>query len=294
MSFFSKGSRSYFEAGREVNICTIGIFGLESAYSRLKGVGMNRLENKVALVSGAARGIGRAVAVRLAEEGAQVIVSGRDPDACMMVVKEINEANGIARFVRLDVCSEDEWKYCTEHIAEEYGTLDILVNNAGITISSAIENTTLSQWRRVMSVNMEGVFLGTKYTIPVMRESGGGSIINLSSVLGITGAAMLSAYTASKAAVRLFTKCAALEYARDHIRVNSIHPAFIHTDMMEETAIRMYGDVEKGKKCFGALHPIGKVGDTADIADGVVYLASEDSSFSSGTELIIDGGFTAV
>ena len=239
-------------------------------------------------------GIGRAVARRLAEEGAHVIVSGRDPDACMVVVKEIIEENGIANFVQLDVCSEDEWKYCTNYIENEYGSLNILVNNAGITISNSIENTSLSDWRRVMSVNMEGVFLGTKYTIPVMRQSGGGSIINMSSVLGITGAATLSAYTASKAAVRLFTKCTALECAQDHIRVNSIHPAFIHTDMMEETAMRMYGDIEKGKKYFATLHPIGNVGDTRDIADGVVYLASEESSFSSGTELVIDGGFTAI
>ncbi len=255
---------------------------------------MNRLENKVALVSGATRGIGRAIALRLAEEGAQVIVSGRDPDACRLVVKEIIDQNGVAKFVQLDVCSEDEWKHCIEYIEKEHGTLNILVNNAGVTISDSIENTSLLDWRRIMSVNMEGVFLGTKYTIPVMRKAGGGSIINLSSVLGITGAANLSAYTASKAAVKLFTKCAAIECAEDHIRVNSIHPAFIHTDMMEETAMRMYGDIEIGKKKFSTFHPIGNVGDTQDIADGVVYLASEDSSFSSGTELVIDGGYTAV
>lgn len=255
---------------------------------------MNRLEKKIALVTGAARGIGREIALRLAEEGALVIVSGRDPSACMAVVNEIIERKGVAEFVRLDVRIEDEWIHCIKDIEKKYGTLNILVNNAGITTSASIENTSLLDWRRIMSVNMEGVFLGTKHAIPLMRQSGGGSIVNLSSVLGITGTAMLSAYTASKAAVRLFTKCAAIECAQDRIRVNSIHPAFIHTDMMEETAMRMYGDIEKGKRYFGTLHPIGNVGDTRDIADGVIYLASEESSFSSGAELVIDGGFTAI
>ena len=144
-----------------------------------------------------------------------------------------------------------------------------------------------------MAVNVDGVFLGSKHAIPLMRRGGGGAIVNLSSVLGITGASMLSAYIASKAAVRLFTKCTALECAADGIRVNSIHPAFIHTPMMEDTAVRMYGDIATGKAEFGKLHPVGHVGEPIDIANGVLHLVSDESAFSTGAELVIDGGYTA-
>ena len=254
---------------------------------------MGRIDGKTALVTGASAGIGRAVALRLAEEGARLALSGLNEAAGRKVVAEILEAGGEAIYIRLDVTSEAAWRDALAALEESFGRLDILVNNAGITMSGKIEDTALEDWRRIMVVNVDGVFLGTKHAIPLMRKGGGGSIVNLSSVLGITGTPMISAYTASKAAVRLFTKCAALECAEDGIRVNSIHPAFIHTPMMEGTAIRLHGDVETGKAEFGKFHPIGHVGEPLDIANGVLYLASDESAFTTGAELVIDGGYTA-
>ena len=254
---------------------------------------MARIDGKTALVTGAGAGIGRAVALSLAAEGARVAVSGRNETTAMAVVSEILEAKGQAIYVPLDVASEVAWQDAMKTLDDAFGRLDILVNNAGITMSGLIEDTALADWQRIMAVNVDGVFLGTKHAIPLMRRSGGGSIVNLSSVLGIVGTPMISAYTASKAAVRLFTKCAALECAADGIRVNSIHPAFIHTPMMEDTAIRMYGDVATGKAEFGKLHPIGHVGEPEDVANGVLYLVSDESAFSTGAELVIDGGYTA-
>ncbi len=256
---------------------------------------MARLTGKAALVTGATTGIGRAAAHRLAEEGARVAVTGRQSAAGQDVVAEIGANGGEAVFFTLDVTQEADWAAAIDDVMSTFGRLDILVNNAGLAVSASIEETTLEMWRRIMAVNSDGVFLGTKYAIPAMRRSGGGSIINISSVLGLTGTTHLSAYTASKGAVRLFTKCAALECAKagDGIRVNSIHPAFIHTPLLEATAIRMYGDVETGKAELGKLHPVGHVGEPRDIADGVLYLASDESKFVTGTELVIDGGYTA-
>ena len=254
---------------------------------------MARIKGKTALITGATAGIGRAVALRLAEEGARVAVTGRDESAGQAVVGEILEAGGEAIFLPLDVTEEAAWQGALTALEESFTRLDILVNNAGITMSGPIENTALEDWRRIMAVNVDGVFLGTKHAIPLMRKGGGGSIVNLSSVLGITGTPMISTYTTSKAAVRLFTKCTALECATDGIRVNSIHPAFIHTPMMEDTAMRMFGDVATGKAEFGKLHPIGHVGEPLDIANGVLFLVADESAFTTGAELIIDGGYTA-
>ncbi len=254
---------------------------------------MARIKGKTALITGATAGIGRAVALRLAEEGARVAVTGRDESAGQAVVGEILEAGGEAIFLPLDVTEEAAWQGALTALEESFTHLDILVNNAGITMSGPIENTALEDWRRIMAVNVDGVFLGTKHAIPLMRKGGGGSIVNLSSVLGITGTPMISTYTTSKAAVRLFTKCTALECATDGIRVNSIHPAFIHTPMMEDTAMRMFGDVATGKAEFGKLHPIGHVGEPLDIANGVLFLVADESAFTTGAELVIDGGYTA-
>ncbi len=254
---------------------------------------MGRINGKIALVTGAGAGIGRAVACRLAEEGARVAVTGRSKENCQAVAAEILKAKGEAIALSLDVAREDHWQSALRSVDETYGRLDILVNNAGITMSGKIEDTELKDWQHIMAVNVDGVFLGTKHAIPLMRRGGGGAIVNLSSVLGITGAATISAYTASKAAVRLFTKCAALECAEDGIRVNSIHPAFIHTPMMEDTAIRMHGDIATGKAEFGKLHPVGHVGEPLDIANGVLHLVSDESAFTTGAELVIDGGYTA-
>ena len=256
---------------------------------------MTRVAGKVAIVTGATSGLGAAAARRLAEEGANVLVTGRDEGRGQAVVDSIAAAGGTARFHPLDVTDEDAWQATVESATAAHGRLDILVNNAGITRAEPIAEVTLETWRRIMAVNADGVFLGTRSAIPAMRRSGGGSIVNMSSVLGMVGTAHLAAYTASKGAVRYFTKCVALECARDGsgIRVNSIHPAFIATPMMDETAIRMFGDAETGRREFGKLHPVGHVGEPGDIANGVVYLASDEAKFVTGTELVIDGGYTA-
>ena len=256
---------------------------------------MARVAGKVAIVTGATSGLGAAAARRLAEEGANVLVTGRDEGRGQAVVDSIAAAGGEARFQPLDVTDEDAWQATVDGAMAAHGRLDILVNNAGITRAEPIAEVTLETWRRIMAVNADGVFLGTRSAILAMRRTGGGSIVNMSSVLGIVGTAHLAAYTASKGAVRYFTKCVALECARDGsgIRVNSIHPAFIATPMMDETAIRMFGDADAGRREFGKLHPVGHVGEPDDIANGVVYLASDEAKFVTGTELVIDGGYTA-
>ena len=256
---------------------------------------MARLAGKVAIVTGATSGLGAASAVRMAEEGAAVLVTGRDEGRGLAVAETITAAGGTARFRPLDVTDEAAWQATVESVVSEHGRLDILFNNAGTTRAEPIAEVTLETWRRIMAVNADGVFLGTRTAISAMRRSGGGSIVNMSSVLGMVGTAHLAAYTASKGAVRYFTKCVALECARDGsgIRVNSIHPAFIATPMMDETAIRMFGDAAAGPREFGKLHPVGHVGEPNDVANGVVYLASDEAKFVTGTELVIDGGYTA-
>ena len=256
---------------------------------------MARLAGKVAIVTGATSGLGAAAALRMAEEGAAVLVTGRNEERGRAVVESIAQAGGRARFRPLDVTDEAAWQDAVDGAVAEHGRLDILFNNAGTTRAEPLAEVTLATWRRIMAVNAEGVFLGTRSAIPAMRESGGGSIVNMSSVLGMVGTAHLAAYTASKGAVRYFTKCVALECARDGsgVRVNSIHPAFIATPMMDETAIRMFGDAETGAREFGKLHPVGHVGEPGDVANGVVYLASDEAKFVTGTELVIDGGYTA-
>ncbi len=256
---------------------------------------MARLAGKVAIVTGATSGLGAAAARRMAEEGAAILVTGRSEERGQAVVESIAQAGGAARFRPLDVTDEAGWQATVDGAMAAHGRLDILFNNAGATRAEPLAEVTLATWRRIMAVNADGVFLGTRSAIPAMRESGGGSIINMSSVLGMVGTAHLAAYTASKGAVRYFTKCVALECARDGsgVRVNSIHPAFIATPMMDETAIRMFGDAETGAREFGKLHPVGHVGEPDDVANGVVYLASDEAKFVTGTELVIDGGYTA-
>ena len=255
-----------------------------------------RVAGKTALVSGAATGIGQSIAARLAAEGAQVAVADIDETRGAEVVKAIREADGDALFVSLDVTEETAWRAAIDVVESEFGGLDILVNNAGIAIVESVDKMSFEDWRAVMAVNIDGVFLGTKHAVPAMRRAGGGSIVNISSILGLTGLEKLSAYCASKGAVRLFTKAVALECGRDGsgIRVNSIHPGYIHTAMMEDTCRRDYGDVAKGLAELGKLHPIGRVGEPEEIAAGVLYLASDESKFITGSERAIDGGYTAV
>ena len=247
-----------------------------------------RVEGKVALVSGGARGIGAATAKLLAQEGAAVVladvleVEGRGTEA------EIGEAGGRATFMRLDVTSEENWQQVIDATVATYGKLDVVVNNAGISGRSAVAETDVETWDRVMEVNGKGVFLGTKAAIPELRKAGGGSIINISSIYGIVGSETSAAYHASKGAVRIFTKSAAIQYAGEGIRVNSVHPGFVDSPMTASShALPEVHDLRVGRT------PLGRMGTPEDIAAGILYLASDESSFVTGSELVIDGGMTA-
>ena len=246
-----------------------------------------RLEGKVALISGGARGMGAEEAVLFAREGARVVI-GDVLDAEGRALAE-SLPDGAVTFVRLDVTREDDWKQAVALAEERYGRLDILVNNAGVSAVGGIEDTTAEEWDRVMSVNAKGVFLGTREAIPAMRRVGGGSIINISSQLGIVAMKESSPqYIASKGAVRLFSKATAVQYAPEGIRCNSVHPGPIVTPMTDfrraDTAVR---------ELMTSRIPLGRYGEAIDVAYGVLYLASDESSFVTGSELVIDGGWVA-
>ena len=248
-----------------------------------------RLKGKVAIISGGARGMGAVEARLFAREGASVAVGDVLADEGRKVQAEINEAGGDAVFVRLDVTSEADWRQAVASTVSRFGRLDILVNNAGISDQSRVEDTTTDQWDRVMEVNAKGVFLGIKAAIPEMRKVGGGSIINISSQLGLVGMDISSPqYQASKGAVRLLTKAVAIQYAGEGIRVNSVHPGPILTAM---TAARQ-ADPEQYRLMVSRI-PLGRFGEPEEVASGVLYLASDESSFVTGSELVIDGGWTA-
>jgi 3(or 17)beta-hydroxysteroid dehydrogenase len=253
---------------------------------------MGRVRGKVALVTGAGMGLGRAAALMLAREGARVVVTDVKDDAGRDTAETIIQAGGEAMFIRQDVANESDWRDVIASTRRRFGGLDILVNNAGVLFSSSVEDTSLEQWRWLMSVNLDGVFLGTKNAMVAMKDKGG-SIINLSSVAGLVGLANLGAYNASKGAVRLFTKAAALECAKagGRIRVNSIHPGGIWTPMLEQF-IGKQGETG-ADAAAAAMHPVGHAGEPDDIAYGVLYLASDESKFVTGAELVIDGGYTA-
>lgn len=253
---------------------------------------MGRVEGKVALVTGGALGLGQAAARMLAREGAKVVVTDVNVEEGNKTVEGIKANGGEAIFVRHDASSEDDWKAAIKATQDAYGRLDILVNNAGIGFLANVEETTLEDWRKTQSVNLDGVFLGTKYGIEAMRGSGGGSIINLSSIEGLVGDPDLAAYNASKGGVRLFSKSAALHCARQKygIRINTVHPGYIWTPMVE--AVSQGTDTEKYQALVD-LHPIGRLGEPDDIAYGILYLASDESKFVTGSELVIDGGYTA-
>ena len=249
---------------------------------------MNRLDGRVALITGAASGIGKATAQRLASEGAAVLVTDIAEEAGRATVTEIADAGGRAAFVRHDVTSEQDWEAATARAVEEFGSLDIVVNNAGMGDLKTIEDTTLEEWNRTIAIDQTGVFLGMKVAAPHLKESGHGSIINISSIFGTSGGFGTSpAYHAAKGAVRTMTKNAALHWATDGIRVNSIHPGFIETPILEQTRGTEYSDT------MTALTPMGHLGRPEDIAAGVAYLASDDSKFVTGLELYIDGGYIA-
>ncbi|MCH7744686.1 MAG: glucose 1-dehydrogenase [Chloroflexi bacterium] len=248
-----------------------------------------RLEGKVAFVSGGARGMGAAEARLFAKEGAKVAIGDVLEDEGRKVEAEINETGGEAIFVRLDVTSESEWQDAIAATVARFGKLDVLVNNAGVGAHGKVEDTTVEDWDRVMDINAKGVFLGTKAAIPEMRKAGGGSIINISSQLGLVGTDNSSPqYQASKGAVRLLTKATAIQYASEGIRANSVHPGPIVTPMTESSR----ADPEREKLMLSRI-PLDRYGQPDDVAYGVLYLASDESSFVTGSELVIDGGWTA-
>ncbi|MBC7767932.1 MAG: glucose 1-dehydrogenase [Phycisphaerales bacterium] len=257
---------------------------------------MGELTGRVALVTGGARGLGAAAAKALAADGAKVVVS--DISDGSETAASIDGA-----YVKHDVTNEDDWIAAVAFTKQRCGGLDILVNNAGIFWMKPIALETLESFRRMQQVNVEGVFLGLKHAIPAIAErgdkwDGGGSIVNLSSVAGIVGAPMTLAYNASKGAVRLMTKAAALECARGgmKVRVNSVHPGIIDTPMMAEAAESIAGasGVNDARERFASFHPLGRMGRDTDIANAVAFLASDKAAFMTGSELVVDGGMTAM
>ncbi len=248
-----------------------------------------RLKDKVAFISGGARGMGAVEARLFAREGAAVTIGDTIEDEGRAVASEINESGGECLFAPLDVTSESAWRQAIAETVARFGRLDILVNNAGVSQWSLLHETTEEDWDRVMDINSKGVFLGTKHAIPAMKDSGGGSIINISSQLGIVGTEQSSPqYQASKGAVRLLTKHTAMQYAPDNIRCNSVHPGPIVTAMTEERR----ADPEAYAKMLSRI-PIGRYGEPIEIANGVLYLASDESRWVTGSELVLDGGWTA-
>ncbi len=247
-----------------------------------------RLEGKVALISGGARGQGAVEARLFASEGAKVVIGDILDDLGRQVEAEIAEAGGDATYVHLDVTSESDWQDAVRTAVEGYGKLDILVNNAGILIRANIEDTTEEDWDRIMDINAKGVFLGTRAVIPAMRDAGGGSIINISSVAGLQGSPQSAAYSSTKGAVRILTKSTAIQYAKENIRCNSVHPGIIYTDMTSDSL-----DTEEGQRNWMNRVPLGRLGQSEDVANGVMFLASDESSYMTGSELVIDGGITA-
>jgi cyclopentanol dehydrogenase len=250
---------------------------------------MGRLDGKVALISGGARGQGATEGRMMAQEGAKVVLGDILDEQGRAVEAEIRAAGGAATYVHLNVTSESDWQSAVQTAESTYGGLHVLVNNAGILIRATIEETTEDDFDRIMAVNVKGVFLGTKHAIPVMRRAGGGSIINISSVAGLVGSpGETAAYSATKGGVRLFTKSTAIQHASDNIRCNSVHPGPIATDMIKD----MLEDPEQWEQRMRRL-PLKRPGRPEDIAYGVIYLASDESSYVTGAELVIDGGTTA-
>ena len=250
---------------------------------------MARMDGKVALISGGARGQGAAEARLFAQEGAKVVIGDLLDVDGMRVAAEIAELGGEAIYVHLDVTKEEDWQSAVQAAVSAYGKLDVLINNAGIWRRGRVEDTTVEDWDAIQNVNSKGVFLGTKAAIPEMRKAGGGSVINISSTAGLVGGPRSTAYTASKGAVRLFTKATAIQYAGEGIRSNSIHPGPIDTEMIQQ----VWQGEDNSREESIARTPLGRVGTVDDIAYGALFLASDESSFMTGSELVIDGGSTA-
>jgi len=248
---------------------------------------MGRLDGKVAVISGGAKGQGAEEARLFAHEGAKVIIGDILDSDGIQIESEIAEQGGEAKFVHLDVSSEEDWIEAVDLSMSEYGRLDILVNNAGILLMKGVEDTSSQEWDNIQNINSKGVFLGSKTVIPAMRQSGGGSIVNISSIAGLIGS-KFTAYGASKGLVRTLTKSIAVNHGHEGIRCNSVHPGIIETDMVSE----MIGNQE-GREYQLNRTPLKVIATSRDVALGVLYLASDESRYVTGSELVIDGGITA-
>lgn len=266
---------------------------------------MNRLDGKIAFLSGAARGIGGETAKLMASVGAKVAIGDVLEERGRQTVREIEATGGQAMFVSLDVTQEASWTAAMDATAKKFGGLDILVNNAGIFVGKGVEDATLDEWNRLVAVNLTGVVLGTRAALPHLKarahaSTHGSAIVNLASVAGLVGSQLDPLYSLTKGGVTLFTKSTALEFGRKgyRIRVNSIHPGVIDTDMGQQTfAMRAKAlgtnDTEATRKTSLTMHPIGRLGFAEDIAKGIVFLASDDAGFMTGSGLVVDGGYTA-
>ncbi len=255
---------------------------------------MNRLQSKVAIITGGAVGIGRACCERMAEEGASIAIFDILEPEGQALAADLGARGHKAAFWRVDVSDEAVVKAAIDSVVAHFGRLDVLVNNAGISgAAKPTHEVSEAEWDLVQAINVKGVFFGTKHAIPHLRAAGGGAVINLSSIAGLVGTGNVAPYHASKGAVRLMSKNDALIYAAEGIRVNSVHPAYIWTPMVENHLRQMGGDIEAAKAAAGSAHPVGHMGMPDDVAWAVVYLASDEAKFVTGTELVVDGGYTA-
>jgi cyclopentanol dehydrogenase len=249
---------------------------------------VGRLDGKVALITGAARGQGQAEARLFAREGAKVLLGDVVDDEGAQVAREIAAAGGEARYVHLDVSRRADWEAAVALAESLWGRLDVLVNNAGVAAREGIDETTDELWDRVISINQTGTFLGMRTAVPALRRAGGGSIVNISSVLATMGSGNSVAYTASKGAITAMTRTVSVELATENIRVNAVHPGAIETPMVQQ----LLGDDREMRREMIARHPIGRVGEPDEVATGVLFLASDEASFVTGATLVIDGGNT--
>lgn len=249
---------------------------------------MGRLDNKVAIITGAAGGMGKADALLFVQEGAKVAITDLQEDKIKDVVAEIEALGGEAIGFKHNVASEEDWVRVVDETVQKFGKVDILVNNAGVSNATPFMDLTVEGWEKTMSINVTSIFLGQKYVIPHMIEAGGGSIVNISSIAGLTGGSGAGPYTASKGAVRMLTKATAVDFAKHNIRCNSVHPGYIETPM----TVDLFKD-EQMMQWFQSQTPLPRLGKAEDIARGVLFLASDESSYITGVELPIDGGYFA-
>lgn len=255
---------------------------------------MNRVKDKVAVVTGGASGMGRATAVLLAKEGAKVAIADMNRNGGEDAANEIIKGGGQAKYWHMDVTDEDEVRKVFVEIDREYGRIDILVNNAGVAGASKVTHeTSTEEWERTINIDLRGVFFCTKYAIPYLKKAGGGSIVNMSSMLGIVGGGADAAYQTAKGGVRIMTKSDAIIYAPDKIRVNSVHPGYTFTDGMKVMLAKSPENREAMLKDVTSKVPLGRMGTPEEMANGILFLASDESSYVTGIELVIDGGYIA-